>query len=442
MQILALSDHNFNGKVSSILENKRFKSSIRHKMKIKTQFPEFEKAFNKARKGKKKISDKEFIKYYSNDPKNLNSLGKFFYNKEASEIAVEKLANDFYSKLYKPNKYTCVILPKGNGDYRTILVPNPKDRILFSVILERIKPQLLPEINKYKVFGSGKRKDLPNIKSIIEEIYKTSKKYKFILKIDIKKFFPSIDREDLLKKLSYKIENEYILNIIKMSFYNPVDYKFDKKMKENDKEKIIKSVSSGIPQGCSYSPLLANYYGLDLDKIVEEKKYTSFRYLDDMIIFVNSMGEATGLFSDLKLVANKLKLEIHEISEKKKNKTYIQQSNKSFEYLGINIKPNGEFEIPIEKVKKEINLIKNEIFNIRTINKFGANKVINSLYLQLRGWKYYYKSNFFTAYLSLNKDVYNKQLKQYYSRQMYHNRLMKKTLIKAQFNIGDQKYYF
>lgn len=411
-------------------------------MKNKTPYPEFDRAFNKVKKGKKKISDRDFIKYYSNDPENLNSLGKFFYNEEISLVELNKLAKEFYSKTYKPNKYVCVVLPKGNGDFRTILVPSPRDRILFSVVLERIKPKLLPEINEYKVFGSAKRKDFPTVKAINEEIYRNSKKYKFILKIDIRKFFPSIDREKLISILSDKINDKYLLQIIRESIENKISFKFENGMTQEKKESVIKSVSTGIPQGCAYSPLLANYYGLTLDRVVTDNGFLSFRYLDDMIIFGNTRKQVEDLFLILKDTTDKLGLKIHEITDKKNNKTYIQQSNQNFEYLGIEIKTNGEFEIPIAKIRKEVNLIKQELFNIQTIKKFGADKVINTLYLQLKGWKYYYKKNFETAYVSFKKDIYNKQLKEYYKRQMYSNSFIKKSLSKSYFDIEDKKYYF
>lgn len=403
---------------------------------------EFLKAHKKVRRGKKRLSDKEFLKFRKKKPDDLNSLGKFFYDRENSLEELKKISENFRNKSYTLDKYICVILPKGKVDYRPILVPSPKDRIMFSYILERIKDPILKEINKYHVFGSGKRTDFPNITKILEAVYKEARKHKFILKIDISKFFPSINKENLLEGIKIHVEDKYVIDLISRSFNNEFEIKYTKDFSLEKKKEIEEFVRKGIPQGCAYSPLLANFYGLPLDEFVKDKGYSSFRYLDDMIIFTESESEAKTLFSELKKVGESLGLKIHDIDSKNKNKTYIQKSDHSFEYLGMEIKSNGEYEIPVYKIKKEIDLIKNGIFNKRTIIKFSADKVIRVLTLQLKGWRDFYKENFTSAYKSLKtKSVYNEQLKKYYEKIFYSNQKIKKSLKASDFSVMDSKFY-
>ena len=105
-------------------------------------------------------------------------------------------------------------------------------------------------------------------------------------------------------------------------------------------------------------------------------------------------------------------------------------------------KSNGEYEIPVYKIKKEIDLIKNGIFNKRTIIKFSADKVIRVLTLQLKGWRDFYKENFTSAYKSLKtKSVYNEQLKKYYEKIFYSNQKIKKSLKASDFSVMDSKFY-
>jgi len=410
---------------------------------MKTQSSEFLKAHKKVKSGKKKLSDKDFIKYKSTKSDNLNSLGKFFVDEKLSLKELEKIAEEYNSETYKLTKYTCVVLPKGVDSYRPILVPHPRDRILFSYILEAIKVPFLNEINKYKVFGSGKRTDLPNIKKIIEEIQKESKKHKFILKLDIRKFFPSIDQKTLFKKMNGYINTPYILKLIKKSFNNEINVRYTKEFTEEKKKEIEASIKKGIPQGTAYSPLLANFYALELDSYTRTKNLTSFRYLDDMIIFIESREQAITVFADLKAIAEKLKMQIHEISEKSKNKTYIQQSNHTFEYLGIEVRSDGTYQIPLVKIKKEVSLIKNGIFSKITIRKFGADNVIKVLESQLNGWRLYYKKNFPSAYESMqNREAYNKDLKDYYLMVFnFSKKNIKGQLVANGFDISDSKFY-
>ncbi|HMP67243.1 MAG TPA: reverse transcriptase/maturase family protein [Candidatus Paceibacterota bacterium] len=409
---------------------------------MKTHEPEFLKAHKKVLSGKKKLSDKEFIKFKKKKPNDLNSLGKFFYNKESSLAELKKISEDYNNKCYLIDKYICVILPKGSDDYRPILVPSPRDRILFSFILEKIKEPIFTEINNFNVFGSGKRLDYPNMKKILSSVYLEAKKHKYILKIDISKFFPSIDKESLFKELKKYIKDDYLLKLIDNSFNNTFEIKYTKNFSDEKKKEIEAFVKKGVPQGCAYSPLLANFYGLDMDKFVSSEGYTSFRYLDDMIIFTESEDKAKKIFERLKKTAEKINLKIHDIDSEKKNKIYIQKADHSFEYLGMEIKSDGSYEIPIYKIKKEINLIKNGIFNKKTINRFTAKKVVEVLTLQLNGWRSFYAKNFPSAYKSLqSKTFYNEQLKKYYSGIMFSNQSIKKDLKSAGFKIEDKKFY-
>lgn len=403
---------------------------------------DFIKAHKKVKLGKKKLSDREFLKFRSQKNDNLNSLGKFFYDKQVSLSELGIMAEEFNRKNYKLTKYICVVLPKGPDDYRPILVPAPRDRILFSFILDNIENNFLKEIGKFRVFGSGKREDYPNIKRILSEVYKESKKHNFILKIDISKFFPSIDQGILFKKMEGHITDPYILKIIKDSFNNEIEIKFTKQFSADKKLEIQELIKKGIPQGCAYSPLLANFYGLDLDTFAKNEGKISFRYLDDMIIFVESETEANKIFKKLKTIANGLNLRVHDIDNKNKNKTYIQKANHTFEYLGMEIKSDGTYEIPLSKIRKQISLIKTGIFNKRTIKKFNAEKVLEVLTLQLKGWRTFYKGNFPSAYESLKaKTSYNSKLEKYYKTILYSSRVIKKDLKNAGFDIKDPRFY-
>ena len=98
---------------------------------------EFERAYNKVKKGKKNLANKGFLKFKTTD---LNSLGKF-YKEDVRAENYEEIKRDFYNESYKIRPFTCVVLPKGNGGYRTILMPHPRDRVVFSILLVLFKRQ-------------------------------------------------------------------------------------------------------------------------------------------------------------------------------------------------------------------------------------------------------------------------------------------------------------
>ena len=90
-------------------------------------------------------------------------------------------------------------------------------------------------------------------------------KYDYYLKFDIKKFYPSIDKEILKNKVANLIKCNDTLNLI---------------------FKIINSCENGIPIGNYLSQYLANLYLSELDHYCKEnlKCKGYFRYMDDIVI--------------------------------------------------------------------------------------------------------------------------------------------------------------
>ncbi len=381
---------------------------------------EFESAYKKVKRGKKVLSDKEFKRFKTED---LNGLGSFC-EKRVGLKNLEVLISDFFAGQYKIKKYTCVVLPKSSGGYRTIFVPSARDRIIFTILLERLKKILLPEINNYNVFGSGKRKDFKNIKEILSKVHESSLRHAYVLKIDIKSFFPSIDKEDVLKMINIRMGNEVIYKIIESSMNNGVNFNFKSSLgiTNEDKEEIEKIAGKGLPQGCAYSPLLANYYALPLDKAARSLGLESFRYLDDMIIFTDSEVEAQNALAILTLESESLGIVIHKAFVGS-NKTYIQKTSEPFEYLGLEVHSNGKFLIPMTKIKEEIKMIKSMIVNYKTIKKFSPRRVHFVLTEHIKGWKNYYKNNFPSAYQDFKNGYidYSSQLRKHYKN---HRRLL------------------
>jgi retron-type reverse transcriptase len=374
------------------------------------------KAFKKVGKGKKRYSNREFLKFKTDD---LNALGDF-YRKDKRSENFEQLCKEFYVSNFSYYEYVCVVLPKAGGKFRPLLVPHPRDRVIFSAVLAKLQNKLLPLIDNYLVFGSGKRKDFKNIKEIITEVHKQSLQYKYVLKIDIKAFFPSINRDKLFSAISPHINNPEIIELVRASTNNKIRFVYTFGVgDENKKEEIRESVSGGIPQGCAYSPLLANFYALPLDEVVKNEGAISYRYLDDMIIFLNSEAEAVAIFEKLKNVGLSLDLKIHPIEDKLKNKTYLQKTSLPFEYLGIEVRKDGNHVIPLDKIKKEVALVKVTIANMQTLKKFGCEEVYLVLTGHLKGWRNYYEKNFPQAYIKFKTDNprYNVQIKEHYLKQ-------------------------
>ena len=104
------------------------------------------------------------------------------------------------------------------------------------------------------------------MKQVKKWIKNNRRNTKYCLKMDIKKFFESIDQKILLKKLKKIIrDKEYYCYL----------------------EKIITTTDKGLPLGFTTSQWFANFLLTELDHLIKElwgaKHY--IRFMDDMIVF-------------------------------------------------------------------------------------------------------------------------------------------------------------
>lgn len=192
---------------------------------------------------------------------------------------------------YKFSRYKLKLLSKGKGKPpREIYIPTIRDRVLLKVIQKFLK----------EVFKNEVTQDLPQ--NIIRELKLdlASKRYDTYIKVDIKDFYPSIDKDILLKKIRFRVRSSEFTHLLRDSL-NP-----------SKKENI-----SGVPQGLSISNILAHIYLLSLDKkLNSQSNIKYFRFVDDIFILLEASNQDK-IINLIQSEFSKLKLKIHPITEKK-----------------------------------------------------------------------------------------------------------------------------
>ena len=213
-------------------------------------------AWREVRKGK---GDKRHIlKYESNLVKNLSDLEK-------------SLLDGTY--LTKPH-YEFNLF---DGKPRLIQAPHLDDRIVQHSVCNALRFPLQQKLIHHTyscLIGRGTHRCTFQFSKYIK-----NNKYKYALKLDIKKFFYSINHDALLKELSRHIKCKKTLNLLKMF------------IKANGGE-------VGIPIGASTSQILANIALNPLDHYARRKLgiNTYMRYCDDMIALFPTAKEANQVF--------------------------------------------------------------------------------------------------------------------------------------------------
>ncbi len=117
--------------------------------------------------------------------------------------------------------------------------------------------------------GKGTDFALDRLSLFFRKFYRLNGKNGYILKVDVKKYFPSIDHDVLKEKLSRIIKEPDILILVNKIIDS---YNFDS--------------GKGIPMGNQTSQLFALYYLDSIDRFIKEKLRIKYyvRYMDDMIL--------------------------------------------------------------------------------------------------------------------------------------------------------------
>ena len=222
------------------------------------------------------------------------------------------LQEELRSGAYKTSPTTKFAICE-RGKLRNIEAPAMRDRVVQKVLCEKI---LIPQLTKHLIYdnyASLKDRGVAFARKRID-IFLRHFKEGYVLQIDIKSYFPSIDHEALKRMLHDKIhEPPEIMNLI--------DYIVD----------TSSETSKGLNLGSEAPQIFAIFYLSRLDNYIKTVKRVKYygRYMDDMIIFSESKQELKGLLEDIKRELKEIKLEINE------KKTHITKLSHGFTFLQI-----------------------------------------------------------------------------------------------------------
>ncbi len=236
-------------------------------------------------------------------------------------------------------RYRQVLISKGAGRApREISIPTVRDKLVTSILND-----LLVE-----VFGEQTKSPLPQL--VLASIQKELLFYDYYIRIDISKFYSSIDHQGMMRIVRRKIRKKEILSLVENAITTEsIALPIKEPLKRERREK-------GIPEGLPISNSLANLFLSDIDKkYMSDYEIKYYRYVDDILILVKGDDPESfqnGILRDLKkhgLEANPEKSEMGVIS-------------KPFSYLGyyicdkfFSVSKRGIYRIEnsIEKLIKE-----------------------------------------------------------------------------------------
>lgn len=211
------------------------------------------------------------------DPDNLRLA--FWKARKAKEGKME--VAEFRKSLDKNLLTLCNELLSGNvqvGQYHYFTIFDPKERkICAATFRERILHHALMNVchvnfEKYQIFDSYASRLGKGTYAALERASVFQHQYKWFLKLDVRKYFDSIDHAILKSMLTKRFKDKVLLQV----FFQIID-------------SYQTLEGKGLPIGNLTSQYFANHYLALADHHIKEKLQASayVRYMDDMVIWSN-----------------------------------------------------------------------------------------------------------------------------------------------------------
>lgn len=243
-----------------------------------------------------------------------------------------RLWNRLASGSYFPPAVRRVEIAKRDGGMRPLGIPTVADRIAQAVV----KAELEPELEKHFDPDSYGYRPGRSALDAVGQARKRCWRYDWVLDLDVRAYFDSIDHQLLLRALRKHTECRWVLLYIERWLTAPVQLP-DGSVELRDR---------GTPQGAVVSPLLANlflHYAFDLWMRRSCPSIPFERFADDAICHCESLAQARWLREALATRLAECGLELH---PQKTKIVYCKDSdrrgsypNQSFDFLGYNFRP-------------------------------------------------------------------------------------------------------
>lgn len=256
-------------------------------------------------------------------------------DKESIQAFQSKLGRNLYtlwnrmsSGSYFPEPVRQVSIPKSDGESRQLGIPTVKDRVAQMVVKAILEPRLEAVFHPSS-FGYRPGR---SAHQAVDQARRHCWKYDWVLDMDIKAFFDTIDHDLMMRAVEKHVPEAWIRLYIRRWLESPVELP-DGELQFND---------CGTPQGGVISPLLANlylHYAFDTWMQRNRPGIPFERYADDVVCHCRSEKEAQSLLVDLRERLAECQLQLHPVKTQvvycKDGKRRGNYSRTRFDFLGF-----------------------------------------------------------------------------------------------------------
>lgn len=302
---------------------------------------------------------------------------------QGREAFLNNIREDLITGNYQPQRNRQKQIPKGDGKTRTLGIPTIRDRVIQGALKLIIEPIFEADFQEGSYGYRPEKQAAEAIERVSLAIIQNKTR---VIDLDLKAYFDNVRHHILLEKVAKRINDDKIMHLLKQI------------LKANGKK--------GVPQGGVISPLLANLYLNEVDKMLEKAKevtrngqYTNVeyaRFADDMVILVSGHRQQEKLLGQVyrRLREELTKLQVEVNTEK--SRVVDLTKGGSFSFLGFDFKlakgkTGKKYPMKTPKIKKRNELLatlKEEFDRLETLPLSVVIYAINPI---IRGWVNYYR---------------------------------------------------
>lgn len=236
----------------------------------------------------------------------MRTYGVKVHDKNRTENLL-KLRDELLTGTFKTSPYSTFIIyePKEREIFR---LPYYPDRIVHHAVMNILEPIWVSTFTADTYSCIKERGIHAAAKKVRRILREDPEGTTYCLKIDVKKFYPSIDHDTLKRILRRKLKDARILKLL---------------------DEIVDS-AQGVPIGNYLSQYFANLYLTYFDHWIKETKRVKyyFRYADDIVILASDKSYLHRLLTEIQLQMGDLKLEV------KRNWQVFPVDSRGIDFLG------------------------------------------------------------------------------------------------------------
>jgi RNA-directed DNA polymerase len=325
------------------------------------------------------------------------------------DLNLRAISSEIRAKTYQFSKLRPATVAKpGSEKPRPIQIPTIRDRIIMKALALHIQPSFSKfDLPCSYAFIRGKDRGVKAAISRIQELVDQGNVQYF--EADIKNFFGAVDRPTLWKMFAKQVRYRSLLPLLEKCFNLELD---DLQSYQTEHQDIFLGATVGIPQGGVLSPMLANFYLYEFDRVVTGNGFNLVRYADDFVVMCKTRLEAEQAHVVCRSALKKLGLEIHSLDEPNSKSKFGNFSKDGLSFLGVRFE--GQITYPDSKVVRRFKSKVGTVLKPSSGNSFS--KTLQGLSNLIQGWGMGYRDMRVTALYGELDNFIKSEVTQYLQR--------------------------